>query len=309
MNIELSKNNHMVWGYNDVPWSSRTSPYDRFFVTYGKIKEKLSFRESCISAADQISEKARQLNKKPLVFFSGGIDSEAIVYSFLLSKKDFSIVHLRYNRNLNDHEYHYVKKISERYNLDIIFFDIDIMDFLLKEETLKKSLRDNGRMIELHALTSITEKIKDNFFPVLDHPGTYLCREEPDMSKPGNWFYKEYEHRMFYYNYCLNENLDACPSFFLWNPEIMYSWLTDPLIQDLVNDRIPGKITCRTSTIKLYQNTFPEYFFEERTKYTGYEYVSRKILDQLNFSLYKERKYDRHSGQVYRYTEILDILK
>ena len=309
MNIELSQNNHLKWGYNGISESIRCSPYDKFFIEYGKIERKVSFRTACIDTAVEISEKAVQLNKKPLVFFSGGIDSEAMIYSFLLSKKDFSVAHIKYGPNLNEHEYEYVKNISEKHNLDINFFEVDAVDYLSTPKTFDLAIRDNSILIELHLLASITDKIKENFFPVLDHPGTYLCREDPNIAVPGQWFYKDYEHLMFYYNHCKNERMHGCPSFFHWSPEIIYSFLTDPLTQDLVEGKIPGKVTNRTSTLKLYQNTFPDYNFESRSKFTGHEFIDKAFLNRLNFQLYSELKYNRHSAQRYSYSEILKILE
>lgn len=308
MNIDLSKNNHLEWGYNEVVGASRTSPYDKFFIKYGTISSKVNFKTACVNTAIEISDISKKINKQPLIFFSGGIDSEAIIYSFLLSKRDFSIAHIRYQPSLNDHEYQYVQKVAKKYNLDVKIFEVDVLDYLLKEETFKLSLRDNSIMIELLLLASITDKIKDKFFPVLDHPGTYLYRESPEIDKIGQWFYKDYEHLMFYYNHCKNERMPGCPSFYHWSPDILYSFLTDPLIEDLTNCLIPGKVTNRTSTIKLYQNTFNEFVFEPRSKFTGHEFISKKILSKLNFELYSKLKYDRHSGQRFLYSDIVKRL-
>ena len=103
--------------------------------------------------------------------------------------------------------------------------------------------------------------------------------------------------------------MHGCPSFFHWSPEIIYSFLTDPLTQDLVEGKIPGKVTNRTSTLKLYQNTFPDYNFESRSKFTGHEFIDKAFLNRLNFQLYSELKYNRHSAQRYSYSEILKILE
>lgn len=309
MNIEVSKNNHLVWGYNGLPETKRNTPYDKFFIQFGKIEKEQTFRDSCIQSAIEISECASKNNKKPLVFFSGGIDSESIIYSFLLSSRDFSIAHIRYNPSLNDHEYEYVKKISKKYNLDIIFFDVDVEKFLLDPNTFDLAVRDNSIMIELHLLTCITNEIKDRYFPVLDHPGTYLYRENTNINEIGNWFYKDYEHLMFYYNHCVNEKMHGCPSFFHWSPEILFSFLNDSLVQRLVTGKILGKVTNRTSTLPLYQSTFPEYYFEPRLKFTGHEYISKDIINTLNFRLYSRLKYDRHSGQRYQIDELIKILK
>lgn len=309
MNIELSKNNHLKWGYNGIPWITRNSAYDKFFIEYGTIKKQQNFRQACIDTATEISILARTQNKIPLIFFSGGIDSEAIIYSFLLADQKFRLAHIKYLPNLNDHEFPYVENLAKKYNLDLDLYYIDVYEFLSREQTFNNALRDNSIMIELQLLTCVTDKIKENFFPVLDHPGTYLYRDLPDMNKNAVWFYKDFEHLMFFYNHCLHEQISACPSFFHWSPEIIYSFLVDPLNVELINNRIPGKVTNRSSTLKLYQKTFPEFDLVQRPKYTGHEFVSKSFLNDLNCKLYRILKYDRYSGQRIECFEFIRQLK
>lgn len=309
MNIELTKNNHMIWGYNNIPWSQRKSIYDKFFIAYGTVENiPTTFREACIITAKELSEKAIILGKKPLIFYSGGLDSESIIAAFLEAHVDFSVAHIRYDPNFNIHEYNFVKKFIYKHHLDLIEYHIDPIKFLESEECFELAIRDNARLIETHLLTSITNSIKDKFFPILDHPGTMLFRKNINLHEPGDWHWKDFEHIMFYYNHCVNENMSACPSFYHWSPEIILAFLLDPIIKNLVNDRPYGKITNRTSTINLYNSAFPEYEFENRPKFGGFEYIPKTLINRLNNLLNKKTFYDRHSGQEYSYDKLLNIL-
>jgi len=309
MNIELSKNNHMVWGYNDIPWSNRKNLYDHFFIKYGKIKSvPKNFREACINTAKEIAERAKNLNKKPLIYYSGGIDSESIIAAFIEAGLDFSIAHIKYSPRFNQHEYFYVKKFIKKYDLNLLEFDVNPIEFLSTEKLFSKAVRDNARLIETHLLTSITEKVKNDFFPILDHPGTMLYRKNPNLNEKSEWAWKDFEHLMFFYNHCINENMEACPSFYHWSPEIMLAFLLDPITVDLVTNKTYGKITNRTSTLLMYNNAFPEYQFEERPKYGGFEYIPKTLINDLNRKLNAHTHYDRHSGQAYDYNELVKML-
>jgi hypothetical protein len=309
MNIELSKHNHMVWGYNQVPWSKRFSIYDRFFISYGQAKEKdLSFREACIRTAREISECAEQLGKTPLIFYSGGVDSETMIAAFIESGKQFSVAHIRFMPNFNEHETHYVRKFAQRMNLKILEFEVDTLDFLSNPKTFDTAVRDNSAMIELHLMTAITDQIKDKFYPVLDHPGTYLYRNGKDLSQRTEWLWKDYEFIMFYYNHCINESMSACPSFYHWSPEIILSLLTSPEVYGLVSNKFEGKITNRTITTPLYQNAFPEYNLENRKKYTGFEFIPKDFLNDINSKLRQVTQCNRAVGQIYEYHELLKVL-
>lgn len=309
MNIELSKNNHMVWGYNEIPWADRTDLYDKFFINYGRINAiPENFREACIITANEIAECARKNNKRPLIYYSGGMDSESIIAAFLEANIDFSIAHIKYVPGYNQHEYSYVKKFIKKYDLDLLEFSVNPIEFLSEEKLFSYAIRDNARLIETHLLTSITENIKKDFFPILDHPGTMLYRKNPNLKEISEWVWKDFEHLMFYYNHCKNENMNACPSFYHWSPEIILAFLLDPVTVDLVTNKTYGKITNRTSTLSMYKNAFPEYQFEERPKYGGFEYIPKTLINDLNRKLNSKTFYDRHSGQAYEYNELIRML-
>jgi hypothetical protein len=308
MNIELSKNNHLTWGYNNIAGSVRTNPYDKFFINYGKASLIKDFRSCCIDTAKEIYNAALTVSKTPLIFYSGGVDSETMLISFIESKVDFSVAHIRFQPKLNEHETFYVEKFSKKYNLDLKLFDVDVESFLRSSNTFDIAVRDNARMIELEIMKSITDEIKHCYYPVLDHPGTYLYREHTVLEEPSRWMWKDYESLMFYYNYCRNENMPACPSFFHWSPEIILSYLLDKQIVDLVNNRSFGKITNRTTTMSVYKNTFPEYEIETRSKFTGYENISKRLLKDLNYKLICKTRYSKQSGQEFEYSSLVKSL-
>lgn len=310
MNIELSKNNHLKWGYNGLVGSTRQYLYDKFFMQYGKIQRPVqNFRSECITAAKEIADYCRSINKRPLIFYSGGIDSESIILSFLLSGEDFSICHLRFRPGFNNHETDYARKFCSRHNLDLIEYHINTLDFLISEEIFKKAIRDNVRMIETYLMIGVTRRVlNNNYYPILDHPGTTLYREDTNLSKTSKWIYKDYECIMFYYNHCKNINMPACPSFFHWSPEIITAFLLDKSTRDLITNKSYGKISNRTSSILLYQNAFPEFEIVPRPKYTGFESVPKDIINEINLKLNKHTFYDIHSGQAHEYNEMLKVL-
>lgn len=299
----------MVVGYNGIPWTMRTSLYDKFFISYGKIESMpVSFRQASIDSVKEISQYCNSVNKTPLILYSGGIDSEFIIAAFISAGVKFSVGHVKYMPNYNAHETEYVKKFCDRYKLDLKEFEVDAVEFLQDSTTMENAVKDNARLIELQLLTAISDTIKDQYYPVSDHPGVMLYRGNFDLNRPSQWFWKDYEHLAAYYFHCMRSNIDACPSFFHWSPEIMLAFLQDPLIEDLTSNNIYGKITIRTSTLPLYRNAFPEFNFEPRPKYRGFEYMSKQLINDLNNKLNAGTFYDRHSGQVYEYTELIKLI-
>lgn len=296
----------MKIGYNGESFSYRKNLYDQFFVSYGKIDSvPVSFRQACIDSAVEISDVCQKLNKRPLVMYSGGIDSELMIAAFLESKRDFSVAHVKYTPNFNDHETRYVEQFSKKYDLDLHYFDVDPIEYFNDRNNFDQAVRDNAHLIETQLITSITPLIKDKFFPISDAPGVAMFRTEKDISKKSPWYWKDYEHLSAYFFHCLKENMSACPSFYHWSPEIILAFLLDPIVVKIVNNDIEGKITLRTTSGRIYNTAFPEYSSFVRPKYNGFENLPKDIVKKINQELHFYTFYDRHSGHAFEYNDLI----
>lgn len=299
----------MEVGYNKVPWTTRTELYDKFFINYGKIETRpVSFRQAAIDSATEISKRCKKINKIPLILYSGSIDSELIVAAFITAEVEFVVGHMKYMPYYNQHETQYVHKFCGNYKLQLQEFEVDAIKYLQTAQTMLDAAADNARQIELQFITTMTDTIKNKYYPVSNHPGVMLYRGDADLNEPSKWYWKDYEHLASFYFHCMRKQLEACPSFFHWSPEIILAFLLDPLIDDLVSNRIYGKISIRTSTLPLYLNAFPEFNFETRPKYRGFEYMSKHLINEINKKLNAKTFYDRHSGQTYEYNELVNLL-
>src|SRR4051794_32718324 len=111
MNILLSKNNHFEFGYNGEPFNFRTSPEDQWFARYGKCERKTeSFRKECLQTARDISAVA---DGKVSVLFSGGVDSEAALRSFVRADQPVQAAILKFKNGLNEHDISYAVTACE----------------------------------------------------------------------------------------------------------------------------------------------------------------------------------------------------
>ena len=62
-----------------------------------------------------------------------------------------------------------------------------------------------------------------------------------------------------------------------YTPEMVLSFLTDPIIVDVVNNRVPGKLGTFSSRINVYNKAAN---LESRTKFTGYEKIENSSIFQ-----------------------------
>ncbi len=123
--------NSFVWGVNGIPFSSRTTNDDKFFVQYGKLtRNPLPWREECIATAKLIYNEAN--GEIPLIFFSGGMDSQVVAEAFRLSGVPFKVVTVRLNKkhdSWNWHDMKFAVEWCDAYNVEQLITDIAVIKF------------------------------------------------------------------------------------------------------------------------------------------------------------------------------------
>lgn len=309
MNIVLSKDNHFKIGYNQIPSIGRSNRYDKFFTQYGKIKYiPKNFREAAIQTAIEISDLCNNINRIPLIMYSGGISSEIILASFLESKRKFEVAHIKYIPDVYSSRTNRVQEFCRIHNLYPRYFNIELDKFFNDSIHIKNAVRDNAYKIDKQFLTSITLNIRDTFFPVSNHFKISMNRTNSNLNEIGDWIWKDYECHSSYFNHCYNENLNACPSFHRWSPEIMFAFLIDPEIINLIENRTYGKVTVKTTIPKIYHNAFPEYDLISNTIPKTVEYVNKSWSVESNRYLKYLTYYDKINSNDFNYYELLDIL-
>lgn len=60
---------------------------------------------------------------------SGGVDSQAVLYSWKLFGKDYIPTYVTYNKTLNSHDLETLFIFSKKYKIDLLSYDFDVLDF------------------------------------------------------------------------------------------------------------------------------------------------------------------------------------
>lgn len=68
-----------------------------------------------------------------ILFLSGGVDSQAMLYAWIKSNKPFQTFSARYNENLNDYDLKELDLFSKMYKININFYNFDLIKFLETE--------------------------------------------------------------------------------------------------------------------------------------------------------------------------------
>lgn len=268
----LTHRNHFQFGYNNVAFTFRSSVDDIWFAKYGKCESApLNFRDECLRTAKTI----RNNTSLPIVvLFSGGVDSEVALRSFVEAGIEVSVAILRFKNDLNLHDIQWAMLTCNQLNVPYKIYDLDLLNFWKSEAD---AFANATYCVSPQLLTTMWLVDQIQGYPILGSGECLLVKERPADYVPGvspylrsDWCLWEKEKIASWYRHFMVRQREGCPGFFQYTPELILSYIQDPFVQDLVNDRIQGKLSTESSKLKIYQQHFS---LLDRPKYTGFEHV------------------------------------
>ena len=255
--MDLVKNNYVTPTGTGSTWRLNFSPATRPVRPYW----------------EEINEMAEYMyaNKtgKIYLLYSGGMDSEFCFNLFLQKGFNFTPVLIKLN--------------SDYKGIRPLIYDVDFDHFVKSGKIVEvaESMQCAGYQIPttMHVASQL-----DGFIVMGDCP-PYIS---PDPQTK-IWSFLEVEYVWSILKYFKNNNVEGCPWFLTWSPELLLSYLTDPIFVDLANNRLPGKLGSNTSKVQVY-NRGNNFKIVNRTKYTGYEHIeTHEIFEHSNLKIFKEQ--------------------
>jgi hypothetical protein len=279
--------NTFVWGFNDIPFTFRKKDSDKFFVQYGKLtREPLPWREECIATAKLIYDEAN--GEIPIIFFSGGMDSQVVAEAFRLSGVPFKIVTIRLNDSWNWHDMRFAVDYCEEYNLEHIILDIDLIKFWENEAW------DYGAPVQSWSpqFCVVSWAIDQvDGFPVIAYGEADLVRNKKIATKAWDI---DTEILRVQERYLLYKNRNGAGSFFKYTPELKVGQLLEDETIKFVNNKYTDTalqyhkneiyISYFTNLIPRPKITSKWRNGREYTDYNGFEFIP-KSAQQLEQEL------------------------
>lgn len=194
-----------------------------------------------------------------LIFASGGLDSQAVIYSWLKSGHDFQVVSIRYNDNLNDHDLKALKQFANKYKFPVHWIDFDVLEFL-ESEVLEYQERYKCGSPHVCTHMKMSELVDD---------GTRIFSGDPMFNGSSGCFPDHNVQGLFRYK-LFNQDNRIVPSFFLETIEM--AWGMNPVTgngNDIISDnkKWENMVKCGFEVIDPGQ------------KYTGFEKI-KDLYDQ-----------------------------
>lgn len=197
--------------------------------------------------------------------YSGGVDSEFMVSVFIELGIPFTPVLFRFN-HYNQNDLDYSLKFCQAKKLTPLIIDIDFDHFV-----------KSGRLL------TVCKQIKTSLWHragvcegVSNLDGTVLLGDcEPYVNldqETMTWNFKIDEHEFAWGNWFEQNSIHGTPYFGSYTPGKFIAFLKNRRIQDIVNNKLPGKLGTISSKFIVY-NSDNEFNIQPRPKYHGYESV------------------------------------
>jgi hypothetical protein len=200
------------------------------------------------------------------VLLSGGIDSEIVVRVF----KDLKIKHntyiFRYKNNYNYREVSHAIDIAKCLNIKYKIIDFDLEKFFENEAN---ALFKESRIIHAGRLPHIKFTDYVDNIPIMGEGDPYWRRFPETYDSPGEWKFLFSESSHCCSTYLNRKGRENVCDWYEFTPNLIKSFNDLPIIQDLLADKLTGKISNWSSRLPIFRQQWPD--IKDKIKLIGYE--------------------------------------
>jgi len=275
--MNFTHNNHLTYSIDNRTFGYRRTAHDKFRVRVGSIDldyyKTSNWLQEQYRTADLIY---KDFGKDLIILFSGGTDSEIVVRAFNDIGIKPKLVFIKFANDYNINDLIIAHKITTELGLSLEVIEFDVVDFYKSGQAFEFASAIHCRQI---AYLTVYHHILKLQAPAI-MGGEMLLRQTNN-----NWYY------------CFRENEDASAirfsmkydiplvnEWFSYTPEMMGYYLNEPVIQDLISNKIPHKLSSVSTKNQVLKSLMPSLI--EKTKTHGYERLMGLNIEAYN-SLYR----------------------
>lgn len=289
--------NWMSYSYDGVECGRKQIDTKEFTINYNKkISKPLpSYKDALLYNARLM----REMYNEPFdVCLSGGIDSEVVVRAFKELKIKHNTVIFRLENNYNYRDVQSAVELCTQLNVSYKIIDFNIQNFfendahdLFQQTFISKA----ARLPRLRWIDML-----DNI-PVFGDGEPYWKREKKDdFSTKSKWELILGEEGYSCSIYGKTSNRTVIGDWYEYTPELLLSYNYVPIVQKLLNDEIPGKISCYSSRAEIHKHIWSDIIY--KPKLVGYEGIDGKPGTEPEFITEFQKYMNAVSDIEYRYT-------
>jgi hypothetical protein len=110
---------------NEIHWTPNPDVVDLMSLNVSP----QAFKQYRIDAAERL---AATMGNKPVLAISGGVDSQAMLQSFLEAGIEVSLACMTFKNNFNDHDVVFAEQVAAKHDLPLLKIELDVLRFLNK---------------------------------------------------------------------------------------------------------------------------------------------------------------------------------
>lgn len=268
--------NQDVWvGYDGVANALRTHKDQLFQMWFNKPEQIIGLREASIRAAQAVRAAT---DKKIVVLYSGGMDSEWILESFVLAKIPVTPLVIVYDDDLNGHDVGWARRYIERRGLTPIYEQLNLRDWYGSKAQLE--IAELSQTTELAYTTQFQAMARLNdgnrfFITGYDEPG--MAADDSGAERRWNLFYNERHYSVVK----LFQRL-GIPGIANWgrfSSELFAAYVCQPQWMLMAANMFQPQVwNSEMMKVPMFQSWFP--FMEARPKYTGFEGALDYVVEE-----------------------------
>lgn len=239
---------------------------------YRPITRKVgTFKEELFSAATQIKNSS---NKEIYCLLSGGIDSEIVARSFVEQGYKIRALSIRYKHGENSHDIEHALNFCRKFNIKHEYVNLDIDNFL---KTYPDKIIKQG-----YNCTSYYDFMMIYLLLFVEQRGGLAVSgaAQYDIHTLNNEIVESFQETRFQMIKWVQKNSSNSVPFFLRStPELVASYINDPLMQYLTRSPNYFPVEYREDNpekILIYHYYFPDMI--RRPKFHGFENVYDKVV-------------------------------
>ena len=267
--FDYTHENYFSFGYDGQKFNTRKDENSVLWANFAPVKRAHdSFRDECIKTAKLIRTKT---SEDLYVLFSGGMDSEIVLRSFIEAGIEINAITVEFEDGLNEHDILWSRKFCKAHNVNHIIKPLNI------EKFWREMLFDYASPVQCNSPQfPVTMWLIDQTpgFPIIGSGDSEIKRHEGTQ----DFVFNERENYLTLYLYLIRRNREGVPAFFQYTPELLLSFFEHPILKEYRNFRAKERKLTSISDYKfsIYQHSFPS--LEGRPVFNGFERVQE--LDQ-----------------------------
>lgn len=267
--ITNTENSHLhYWFGDDRNKIWRTDDLEYTTMSVGPcLRKPMTLRAELIRNARILHKLYPDL----IVFMSGGLDCEIALRSFLAAGIVPKLLTIKFENDQNLHDIGPMLELTAKMGLPITVIDFNMEAFARSGEAYEIGKKYQCYSMYQQMLLKITETISDPSITIDDAGVQKLPFTNWETNETSfKWvFIRKEDQDGTWRRFNDKTGIPALNNFYTFSPETMCAFLDIPLVNMLINDKIPHKYGWTSSKFQIYSTL--GYNITDRQKYHGVE--------------------------------------